>query len=213
MIQFGGSLNSLSGPKEQWACGVRVYTGDPAGDYLQNPQAYADALGPKLATWFGTAANGFPSAAALEFVKVNNIDGAGHYVDGKTHQAALNASGAANPIQLSPAFTCVAITWETGITRGHASRGRIYPPNYIYAPVGSQISATDVTKVVNCGKALLGIINSTLDGTTLVRPVVVSSIGAGAIREITGVSVDNVYDVQRRRKNRLAATRTTAVWP
>lgn len=213
LVQFGGDLDTNSGPKEQWACGIRVYTGIPAGEYLAQPQAYASALAGKLVSYFLASANGMANTAHLNFVKVNNIGPDGRYVDAVTHQAAIgNTSGGAVGIG-APSFCSVAMTWETGVSRGHAHRGRIYMPNYSYTPVGAQISTANATSVAQAGAALLNIINSTLDSGTLVRPIVVSSLGAGLRREITGVSADNIYDVQRRRKNRLTSTRNTVSWP
>lgn len=213
LIQFGGTLDTLSGPAEIWACGIRVEIGAPDGHFLKDPGAYATAIGPKIATWFSTPSSGMHNGAQCTFVKVNNIKPDGTYQDATTHQAALSARGGVSPTAPAPAFCSLAYTWETGLTRGHAHRGRIYPPNYAYAPSGSQVPGSSVTAAVTAAKALLNVINSTLDGGTLVKPMVVSSIGAGTMNGITGVSVDNIYDVQRRRKNRLLSTRTTQSWP
>lgn len=214
LVQFGGHLSTLSGPSEIWACGLRVYTGIPAGNYVANPQGYADAIAPKLKTWFTTLANGFPSTASLEWVKVNSISPTGHYVDATTHQTAItsaNGGVSTGTNTVMPSFCSVALTLETGLTRGHAHRGRLYLPNYSYKATGAQISGSDATAVANAGKALLNVINTTSDGATLVRPIVASKFGVS--NEVTGVSVDNIYDVQRRRKNRLTSTRTTLAWP
>lgn len=213
LIQFGGTLAELSGPKEVWACGVRVYTGAPAGFWLNDPQAYANKIATPLRTWFQLTANGMVSSASIEWVKVNNIRPDGKYNDATTHQAAITAGNGGNPPIGVPSFCSVATTWETGLTRGLAHRGRVYLPNYMFSATGSQIPSASVDQVVAAGKALLNIINSNTDGTTLVQPIVVSSVGAGATNLITGVSADNVYDVQRRRKNRLTATRNRVAWP
>lgn len=210
LVQFGGTLAALSGPSEIWSCGIRVTKPVPGGGggYLDDPQAVANALAGPLATWFGTAANGMSADASLKFLKVNNIDPNGHYADSSTHQAAsITRSGGGTPV--APSFCSIALTLESNVSRGHAHRGRIYLPNYCYTPIGAQISSADVAKVLAAGKALLTLLQSPVAGSVLTTPVICSKLGAGTTRVIDHLSVDNVYDYQSRRKDRLSATRTT----
>lgn len=213
LIQFGGKLTSAYGANEIWSCGLRVYTGSPAGFYVHDPAEYATRIGPALATWFADGGR-MARTATLDVVKVNNIGPDGHYVDPVTHQFNVPGSVAGAAAAAAPSFCSVAVTWETGLSRGHAHRGRMFLPNYIFPPSGAFVDASSAAGVIATGMALLSAVNATEDSAgTLVRPIVVSSIGAGTTNEITAVSADNVYDYQSRRKNRLVSTRSSHVWP
>lgn len=216
-MAFGGSLHQSSGLSEVWNCSVNLYTGIPAGEWLSDPQAWADAVSTPLATWFGASTTSMASSAFLEYVKVNNIDTLGHYADGVTHEHLYGTPISGAVAAVAPTFCSIAITWETGLQRGLASRGRIYPPNPTASSIGSQITTGAVDLFATAGKALLSLILDTLDGTTVVNPVVCSKGGihssVGVVRHITGVSVDNIYDTQRRRKNRDQAIRHTITFP
>lgn len=210
LVQFGGELGQLSGPPEIWSCGIRVVAFSAGGGaaYLSDPQAYATALGAKLVPWF-SANTQIPLKAVLTFLKVNNIAPDGKYVDPITHQASIGRTAGGGGAAGAPAFCSVALTLETGVTRGHASRGRIYLPNYVPVPTGCQISAGDVTTALTQGKNLLNAISTAVIGTGGAVPIVASKLGTGAWRQVTALSVDNIYDYQSRRKDRAQSTRTT----
>lgn len=215
LVQFGGAIASVSGPSEQWSCTVRVWQqsvpGSGTGGFLTDPANYLSSIVAPLQNWFTTSTNKVPADITLTYIKANNINGAGHYNEPVTHQIAANALGAAVG-QGVPAFCCVAFTWETGLTRGKAHRGRTYTPNYGYkVQAGSQLGSSDVANAAQSGKNLLLALSQNVLTPTAYRvaPVVASS--SGAINLITGVSVDNIYDVQRRRKNHLAGTRSTTL--
>lgn len=176
---------------------------------MDAPQTYCDHLATALVTKFA-GWGGIPANATLEWVKVNNIAPNGKYADAVTHSTGVAVTpGAAGNVQKAPSFCSIAVTLETGILRGHAARGRIYLPNYGYAPNGSMIAQADVNNVLAIAKSLLTTLQGPVNAATPEAiPCVVSKLGAGTARVITGVSVDNVYDVQRKRKDRDQRTRT-----
>lgn len=209
LLQFGGSLTQLSGKSEIWTTGIRIAQGSGGNfGFLDDPQAWVTAFAVKLRTWFQLTANGMASSAKLEWVKCNNIRPDGTYKDAITHQATVTPTAGGAATVGVPSYCSVAITLETGLVRGLAARGRIYLPNYTYVATGAQISAGDVTAVLGAGKNLMDAILTTSIASAVVGPVVASKVGTGAIRSLTGLSVDNIYDVQRRRKNRAQSTRT-----
>lgn len=110
-------------------------------------------------------------------------------------------------------FTSFAVTKETiaNVPRG---RGRFYPPhNAAIAPnidTTGLLSATGRTTYANAAKAYLeGIQKDAALGDTSMWPVVIGAPFTTAYK-ITGVSVDNIPDTQRRRKYSLGSVRTNA---
>lgn len=207
LVALVGGFNTPDMANEVWQCGIRVYTGDPSNDWLAGPQAYCDVIAPLIGTWFHGGAV-FDSKAVLKTVKVNNINPAGHYAETVTHQTAVNVAGGAAGI--NPLFVSLATTLETGNTVGRARRGRIYlPTTATTGPgLGVQVTPADRDAVRDKVKALLAILlRNEPTGGLLVRPCIASKVD-GTIHDINGVSVNSVLDVQRRRKNRAAATRS-----
>lgn len=215
LVAICGKWSASDLADEQWQIGVRVSTHEAAGWWLEGPQAYADVVGPLIATWFGTPANLMRNDAYLTTVKVNNITPTGHYADPVTHQHAFSGTGnTGGSAPTTPAFCCIAATLETGNTTGRARRGRIYLPSAAGRSAGVSISNADAASVVTATKALLTILlRNEPTGGALVQPEIVSKID-GSLNDINGVSCNTIWDVQRRRKNRATGTRTAvSAWP
>jgi hypothetical protein len=212
-VQFGGSLLQGATGIEIWSCGVRVVADAATGGFLPDLETYLGNLVTSLSSWFSTSGNGMSTESRLEWIKANNINGDGSYNEAITHSRDITpVVGGQTNVNGVPQFCSVAMTFETGAVRGYAHRGRIYPPNFGYKSTGGFLSTTDRTSVINSGKALLAAINVISNGPTFkAQPAVVSKTNAWKL--ITGVSVDNVYDVQRRRKNRVLSVRAASNWP
>lgn len=212
LISFGGGWSYTDMPNEKWACTLRGYVAG-GGGYLTNPQTYANTVGAALATWWATTGAMIHPRCGLDWVKANNILPNGHYKDPITSIYLVSprklGGGTATP---GPAFLSIAGTFETGLSIGKARRGRMYLPNlYTLATNnGVSISSADVTVYANAYKALLAIFRVNDPGTSnLFRPAIVSR--SGAFNDITGVSVNSVLDVQRRRKGQATALRSAVV--
>src|SRR3982751_1490693 len=150
LVAFGGDLPG----GEQWTCGVRVIGGN-AG-YLANPDNYLNDLYPLLATWMSTAGNGLRSDATLKYVKANNINSAGHYADGTTHVHTYGTPPAGGNTPWWPPFVTCSWSWTTAVSRGVASKGRIYPPVMSSTTVVTNyLAAADLTRFIAGAKALL----------------------------------------------------------
>jgi hypothetical protein len=215
LLSFNGSWTSADAADEVWAFGIRLTTGTPAGGFLADPQTYVDAIADDVASWFSGAESRILALAQLDVLKCNNIDAAGHYADPTTHQHVYASPGPhGNTANLGSAIQSTAYSFTTGATSGRARRGRIYPPNAPLNMAGAFVQAqADVAAHVAAAVALLTLITiNEPTGGLLVQPCIASKID-GTVRSINGVSVDSIVDVQRRRKNRAAGTRTAGDWP
>jgi hypothetical protein len=212
LVAISGAWTCTDMANEVWQFGIRVYTGNPSGNILANPQTYCDAITPNIRTWFTNVSNRLDQRATLKMVKVNNIGPDGKYLDQVTHQTAVNGPTGGGTGQ-GPVFNTVAVTLETGTTTGRARRGRVYPPfaNSVITGQGVSLDSTVRDSYGTAIKSLLTIllINEPTGGL-LVRPCIASRIDA-EIKDINGVSVDSVIDVQRRRKNRAGHVRSAVM--
>jgi hypothetical protein len=207
LVAIIGKWTSPDLANEIWQVGIRVSTHAAAGWWLADPAAYMNAIKGPIQTWFNGSPL-FPASASLSLLKVNNIKTDGTYAGPTTNVTTIAGTGGTTATM--PAFVSLAATLETGITLGQARRGRIYLPTAV---------ALASSRSVTCGsadrdalrakvKALLTIllINEPTGGL-LVQPGIFSKTGS-ATNDINGVSVNDVFDVQRRRKNRAVGTRS-----
>lgn len=209
-VLFAMGGHWLSDPEEIWECTVRLSADGGGGDTL-DCDAYLAAIATPLKTWYSAAGTGMVGFANLEWIKANHIGTDGKYVDtGVTHIRDYTPVVSGGGVGVAPGYCTLAYTWETAVARGPGHRGRIYPPNATRALSGQfKVSNADATANSLNGAGLLAVLKNTAAGVagTHGTPVVASKIG-GAIHEITGCSSDNIYDVQRRRKNRIKGTRS-----
>nr|CRY96044.1 hypothetical protein [uncultured prokaryote] len=222
LLELSGRLLGTGGPNEIWTCGLRVVGFNDKGavpeDLIEGFLDTATNQGPNpvatyqlIQQWFTTITNGMSSRATLETVKLNNIGPDGLYSNKTTTHLRDLAGINGGRAQVGPAFTSVAYTWETGIGRGPAHRGRIYPPNFTYQFVGSEIAIADANEAAAAASDLLHTVSDWAPddgGTDGLVPIVASDIGA-AFHYITGATCDTVVDVQRRRKNAIKGTRSS----
>lgn len=205
-----------SDDEEVWENTVRL-RGDGGGGVALDPEAYLTAIKAPLATWFSAVGTNMSPRAQLKTVKVNHVGADGRYVDpGTTHlRDYLPVVGGGAPYtgsNLLPGKTCLAYTWETDLARGPGHRGRIYPPNTFDTNV-SPFRVSNANAAINAanGAGLLAVLKNTggADGARGI-PVIASRL-AGQITDITAVTSDNIYDVQRRRGNRIPSVRSARV--
>lgn len=211
LFAFGGGLVSSGSTKgEIWQCGIRG-TG-PQDGWLADPDTYLEEVASGLSTWFGSAGAQLGVHANLEFLKVNNITPEGKYADLTTHQVDYQTPVNGGNTMNVPAFNCLAWSWTTVAKRGPGHTGRIYPPVALPSGQASTVPQSLQTACVAAAQDLLNIVINA-GGTEELVPCVVSSVGSGSARNITGVRVGNVIDVQRRRKEQIPETYETGVFP
>lgn len=211
LFEFGGTLETAaSTPNEIWSCGIRVVSFNNQGALTESTvEGFLDALVggqhgiiQTIGAWYSSPASQMAVTSVLKWVKLNNISPNGKYTNpGTTHRRDVNVAG--NFSAQLPSFLSLAMTWETAKTRGRAHRGRIYPPNYTYSCTGAKISTANRDANATAGQNLIKLVNNAHcddAGTDRLEAVIASRID-GSFNPITGVTSDDIFDVQRRRKN------------
>lgn len=212
LVTFGGTVvGSASTEDEIWQCGVRL-DGDDSG-FLSDPDSYLSDIATPLETWYAASSSVMRGDSHLKWVKANNIAADGTYADPVTHvhdyATPVAGGAAAGPM---PAMLTCCFSWVTAAARGPAHTGRIYPPVWLPATSSEIISDANRTSYANSGKDLLLVLaNGFAD--VFGQPSVVSKVGIGYKRHITGVRVGSVIDVQRRRKNALPEVYSSVAFP
>jgi|SRR5664279_691300 len=213
LFAFGGSWATDS--SEVWECTVRLKADGGGGDTL-DCAAYLTATATQMSSWFSASDNGMSTAATLRWIKANHIGADGNYADKTTtHVYDYGTPSTGGVLAGSiPGFCSLAYTWETANARGPGHRGRIYPPNNTYNPSSSvfKVSGTAATANAAAGAQLLNALKASSGAGLTATPVIASKVN-GAIVNITGCTSDNIYDVQRRRKNRVVGTRSAVHVP
>jgi hypothetical protein len=192
-LAFGGTLYTT----EQWSGRFNITS---AGDLPTSGEA--DAMLPTLATALGVwvaAANSFLSTqTTLTWVKFNELNALGHYVDpanSRRHDVDPGIAGSGSP--RFPPQVATVLTLRTAHTRGKAHVGRLYTPALAlgFSSVDGLMTGTTPVGTLT---TLLNSINST------VSPAGVSIISAtGESNAVTRVTCGRVYDTMRTRRNAL----------
>lgn len=212
LVQFGGSISFTdfpNTPAEEWTCGIR-FAADGGDPTVLDPEAFLTAVQNPMATWFHDAQNGMSNTCTLDFIKANLIGPNGRYVNrSNTHRfdwSPVIAGGVA-PALLP--ISSLVFSWRTARNRGPGAHGRIYPPNFTYGTGTSvEVQPADQGAAANAGQRLLRLLTAAWIPGGLAHAVVASNVDA-SLTPITLVSVGNVWDTQRRRKNALAETYVT----
>lgn len=205
----------MLGGAEQWVTGF--HCGLLTADASAPTQAYADAVRDAWIPVFTDFNMGFSSTYTFEQVKLAMIGTNGKY-DGSdpivsSPTTAVNGGSSGNP--LPPQLALVA-TLVAGSGKGLAGKGRMYLPG-IKAGVdgGGHIDSSYCQGLANKLKTFFDTINAS---TSRPGPVVNVSgghekLGGAGARNVpvNGVRIGNVYDTQRRRRNSLQETYSTAV--
>lgn len=202
-LAFGGDLYD-----DVWECGLHL--GATTGG---SADAYLDDFTNDIKTWMDAA--GVISAATLKYVKLNEISATTRrYVDQSNSYERVGTPIYATSYgaQVLPQLTlCVSL--GTGIKRGPAAHGRFYPPPISYIGSGlvsGRVSPSNVTSYLNACKAFIDNLNNQpgIDGANSFTVVV---LGKGGVqRNVETVSVGDVVDTQRRRRNALVEKRQSA---
>lgn len=195
-LVFGGTY----GVEEEWQCGIRFAGGDPADAGVFTP-AVTD-LADDVKAFVSSAGAKFTTQAKLTYIKFNKIGPDGKYL----------SPSEANTVVYSPSYTgtntvkmppqcALTVTLLTDADRGPASKGRFYWLGGGFAlGTAGEVASADLTAFGNAAWAFVQDLGNWagLDMTGL-APAVVSNVGAGSWRKVTGVRVDQRVDTQRRR--------------
>ena len=199
-LDFGGPLYA-----DIWQCTLHMEgTGMPTAD------AALDDLVKDLSTWMRASQSA--SSAALGWVKFNEIDPISRRYKSatETHERLLTTPvrGSVEGNGMPQQTLCVSLL--TGAKRGLASRGRFYPPATVLSlGADGTVGPQGVTNVAQAARTLIINLNNWPGTDTPMGGQVVVLGGNGTTRPVTAVSVGNVMDTQRRRRNKLRESYTT----
>lgn len=213
-IQFGGTMGVAN--KEVWTCGLRWVLVNPAAEPTQAQLTAAlDPLIADIGAWF-TA--GLPNSsfiahdAQLVYVKFNMIESTGLQRAGDTVQAQVAGPANGPTGQQVPWFQTYALTLRTGLTRGRAHSGRIFPPLVCMQPEAGSPYASDsnVAGYISAAANMITNINTHVEALPgLLGHIGIMSPGNTAKgttpthQLVTHVTADRVADVQHRRTDRV----------
>jgi hypothetical protein len=222
LVQFGGYLGGGQSHQEIWSCNIRVATfgtidtNSPQDATVQDQENFASALSTTLQTWFATPEASITDQAKLTFLKVNAIGPLGEYRS-KTTTTLRDFSPVAGFFgvgQYTPYQAAAVVTLHSDVLRGLGSKGRIYLPcpASTYNVDGRWARTVEVANSID---PVLEAMNR-YNGDCTSRVAIVSPgspiTGEGGIaRLVTGLSVGDVVDTQRRRRNALVENRQRRV--
>lgn len=203
------------GAREGWQCGIRLAGGPLITDPAAHTQALED-IAADFEKFFNSSGAKAPQGCKLTYAKLNQIGPDGKYVDQNnsyTHIYSPVSEGSNVPTK--PPQIAVAVTTLTDAEFGRGCRGRFYWLGGAYA---TDLASSDHYLMQPAERDALAAAAKTLiqdlgnwpglDLTGL-APHVVSRLGPGISRMITGVRVDDVFDTQRRRAKGMPKTSKT----
>lgn len=173
----------------------------------QSSQSICDALAAALSSYWADQFVKIPSNCFLTTVKWNQIGRDGRYaLQTETMQTEFAGVAGASSA-LYPSQIAWATTWDTDTSRGRAHAGRTYwPTAQAVSPLTYVVSQGECKDKANRDLRLIGTLNSiALDGRGDggIYAAVMSNLGEGVSRRITGTRVGGRLDVQRRRANQM----------
>lgn len=201
-ITLSGTIPGEAAADEIFVTGWRIVPAGSTSGPVDTPTALTAITAPIVAFWQSANAH-LSTVSKLMQIKVSNIDSAGHVV-GTPSDELLAGGLSGSGTQFLPAFCAIVATLEPATNPTRRRRGRMYLPALAAAlGQGSVISDADANNIATLTAGLLGAV---LDAGY--QPIVASQVGAGANTAVAAVTVDNIIDSQRRRKNAINGTRS-----
>lgn len=206
------------GETDGWSFGMRFAQGAQTGGEATDAQVTTilDDIQADLGTWWAAINTRVATTTRLLGFKFNTIDVNGRYNNlTKTHQRDLIGStwtGGATGIAL-PSQVAIVATLHTAAQRGLANKGRIYLPPLSASTLSAGGRLMDSARdeiAIATGTLLTNLSNwPGVDATADPgRVCVMSKVREGATRQVTGVSVGDRFDIQRRRANAFTENRS-----
>lgn len=214
-LTFGGQL---AAGQDEWNCGINLSISNDAilpitgTDALEAFEGYGDAIDEDVVSDFTNYIQhpdmDIPTGATLDYVKIALIGEDGFYMTEPRIWEIIDVTGG-DSTGYVPQVSLV-MTLQSDKFRDPGKYARFYLPTT--APVGSNTyRPRDTQAKANITAALLYSLDKevvTLARTQRVRPAAVTSSDKfeGNYRPIRFVKVGNVYDTQRRRRNKIGET-------
>lgn len=196
-VQWGGKLPG----GEAWSCGFRMWK--QGGSVEADGATTLVTISASLADFHSNPNAHINSKAKLSFVKVNAIGTDGHYLGDGTNEATYPDLQGGNTVVNGTSFpnqVALAVTLNTGFSRGPAHSGRFYLP----IPV-MDVDANGVVSEAACDEvdSALQTLRTAVNSTGHQMVVMSRKAGAPGHRAVTGFDVGRVLDTQRRRRRSL----------
>lgn len=208
-IQWGGIIvDSAAGATfnevEEWSCTMSAIR---AGGGLSMDSLLA-AASLRINTFHGSSDAQISPTCCLTFVKVNEVDAAGHYLPGATRQSLFTppARGGGNTTTFHPLTTSAKVSLDDGTRNRRAKGGFFVPRVSMTIGLGGRYTDTAVTNLTNAAALLVNGLSSEA-GVTI---AVASKVDA-SLTPVTRLRVGNVPDNISRRRRDLVESYTTAV--
>ena len=158
--------------------------------------------------WLTDSPIGMSQVFRLGWVKLAAIGTDGRYPEGSEAVLYETAPLAGSTTAKHPPQVSLAVTLETGFTRGRAARGRLF------LPTTGQDVGNDGLITAGAAEGVATRTAQFIDDVTdlMAAPaLVMSDVGAGTTRPVEAVSVGRVFDTQRRRRRSLQENRFEAL--
>lgn len=204
-VTFNGSLCE---GQEIWSFGVHLAApdgSDVASDFaaLDMPALYAAFT----TSMIGTADQGLVTGATFDSVRASLVDSFGTQIGESKFFGPFTGVPGVDTGDYIPQHSIV-VTLNTDDRSGRAARGRFYlPTGYGLPGDDGYLSSADVDSLSDSVVAFLTAVNGVAPGdlqlSTFSPTVSGSSSIIPLVNEITSVSIGNVVDTQRRRRNGL----------
>lgn len=197
LLQWGGKLAG----DEEWSCSLRmrkVGGGSAAGGDAEPMMAGVTAAVSAYHTDDGTQ---IYYGAKLSFVKLNAIATTGKYMLQSTNQTVVADLPGYSSSGNYPNQVALAVSLETGFSRGPAHAGRFYLPTPGISITAGLIGASNAQQVADSTDqflAALALVNLSYEPAIFSR-----KSGAAGNRRITYSRVGRVLDTQRKRRRSL----------
>lgn len=203
-VQMSGKLFG-----DIWCCTLHMASAIPIPDWLRDeipgpddPDSVVQDIGRDIKAWWLRPISGISNAATLDLIKVAEIDPDSKKYVGDAREVVFTPGVQGTQDYAAPQNT-IAISLLTGLRKGAAARGRIYPPTGDLAvQADGHLGEAQITAICQSAKQLLEDLGNApgMDAGSL-RVVVLGK--GGVARKVTEVAVGNVADTQRRRRNAL----------
>jgi hypothetical protein len=143
----------------------------------------------------------YPAAIGVDRVVMNELDSAGHNVSQGVATLALVGTGTDEPLPPQ----CAVVVSTRSLLPTRAGRGRFYLPSPVVTTVIDQrLDSAAQDDILHGAQAMLNHMRG-LDFTPIVHHRFDPTV-----TEIVSIDVGDVFDTQRRRRNKLVETRVSA---
>lgn len=213
-VVWGGRF-AATGNEDDFSSSIRMtFEGTAQPDFGEtlNPEA-CHALFDELKNIWGNPGLSVRQDATLKFVKINQIGPDGKYTSRNQTNFYEDPNGATGSNTVAyPHQIALASTLTTDVTRGLASKGRIFwPTGATWTRDTAGLSDLQANTIAGGVANWVQTINRFfLDHGSNATAHVMSSEREGAYHRITGIRIGHRFDIQRRRDNAEQETYATA---